>query len=315
MDASNVGIRAALSQEGQPVAFFSEKLNEARKKYSIYEFYAMVQTLRYWRCYLIHREFVLYSDHDALRYLSSQKKLNARHAKWMTFLQEYTFLLKRKAATQNKVADTLSRRIVLLRTMSMKVLGFEVINCQYKVGPIFSNVLEMCVDGRDPMGEYLMHHSCLFKGMRLCIPDCSLREKIIMELHVGGVGEYFGKDKTMAMVGEKYFWPYMRRDADRFVPDVELAKRTMDATHIANIFFKDIVRLHGVPKSITSDWDTKFLSHFWHTLWKRMGTKLQFSSTYHSQADRRIEIVNRSLGNLLRSIVSDNISQWDLALP
>ena len=46
-----------------------------------------------------------------------------------------------------------------------------------------------------------------------------------------------------------------------------------------------------------------------------MGTKLQFSSAYHPQTDRQIEVVNRSLGNLLHFIVGEKHKQWDLALP
>lgn len=87
-DASHVGIGGVLSQQGHPITFFSEEFNEARKKYSTYdvEFYSIVQALRHWRSYLIQREFILNSNHEALKNITNQGSLNRRHAKWVAFL-------------------------------------------------------------------------------------------------------------------------------------------------------------------------------------------------------------------------------------
>ena len=57
---------------------------------------------------MLSTEFVLFSEHQALRYLNSQKKLNARHAKWVEFLNEYSFVINHRVVIENKVDDALS---------------------------------------------------------------------------------------------------------------------------------------------------------------------------------------------------------------
>jgi hypothetical protein len=75
------------------------------------------------------------------------------------------------------------------------------------------------------------------------------------------------------------------------------------------------VRLHGLPRSIVSDIDTKFVGHFWRAPWKKLGTDFSFNSAYHPQINGKYKVVNISLGNLLRSMVTEHHNQWDQILP
>lgn len=79
-------------------------------------------------------------------------------------------------------------------------------------------------------------------------------------------------------------------------------KRTSDATYVSKIFFNEVVRMHGLPLNIMSDKGVKFVGKFLRTLWRNLGTNLSFSSSYYPQTDGQIEVVNRSLGNLLRCL-------------
>ena len=93
-----------------------------------------------------------------------------------------------------------------------------------------------------------------------------------------------------------------------------LCWKRSDATNIVVLFFKEVVRLHGISKSITLDNDAKFMGHLWRTLWKKLDTNLQFSSAYHPHNGRQIEVVNIILGNLLRCLTSDQPNKWENVL-
>jgi hypothetical protein len=91
--------------------------------------------------------------------------------------------------------------------------------------------------------------------------------------------------------------------------------KTSDASRIARLYFSEIVKLYSLPKTIVSDRNVRFTSHFWRTLRHMVGTKLKFYTAYHPQTDGQTEVVNRSLGNLLRCLVQENLRNWDLILP
>jgi hypothetical protein len=66
-----------------------------------------------------------------------------------------------------------------------------------------------------------------------------------------------------------------------FIP----CQKTNDATHIVNLFFKEVIRLYSLPRSIVLDRNTKFVGHFWRTLWRKLGINLLLSSVNHPQTD------------------------------
>nr|GEU92848.1 hypothetical protein [Tanacetum cinerariifolium] len=286
-DASKVVIGEVLSQGGRPIAYFSEKLTEPKSRYTTYdlEFYAVVQAVKHWRHYLFNKEFVLFTDHDSLRHIRTQDKLSHKNGRWLVFLEKFTFMVKHKTGVSNRAADALSRRNSLLVTMHVDVPGLNVTRDMVTMDPYFLVVFQGVQSGEKT--NFVMHDGFLFKGNQLCIPDLSLRLQIIKELHREG---HVGRDRTSQLVQASYFWPTMKKEADRYVKSLGLTlawisyqgylvlKGTTYAVNVAQLFFRDVYRLHGLPSSIVSDQDA------------------------------------RSLGNLLRCLVGDHVKAWDQKL-
>ena len=91
-----------------------------------------------------------------------------------------------------------------------------------------------------------------------------------------------------------------------FVP----LKHPFIALMVGKAFLSHIVKLHGVPRSITSDRDKVFISAFWKTLFQMLGTSLCMSSSYHPQTDGQTEVVNRTLEQYLRCFAHDQPKNW-----
>jgi len=87
------------------------------------------------------------------------------------------------------------------------------------------------------------------------------------------------------------------------------------AKMVAEKFVEGVVKLHGMPRSIISDKDPIFISHFWREFFKLSGTKLKMSSAYHPQTDGQSEVVNRCVEQYLRCFVHQQPTKWNSLLP
>ncbi|CAL2257726.1 unnamed protein product [Prunus armeniaca] len=256
-DASGVGIGGVLSQEGHPVAYFSEKLNEAKKRYSTYdkEFYVVVQALRYWQYYLLPNEFVLYSDHQALKYLHSQRTISSRHVKWSEYLQIFTFVLRHHPGIDNKAADALSHVATILHTM---IVQFPMVT-----------VANMWTLLRG-MSSYFEEHNYVFP-VHLSV------NSLFRNYMVAASQDILAK---IALIEDRFYCPSLKRDVAHLISQCRTCQLAKARKRNTGLY---------TPLPIP------------HALWKDL--------------NGQTEVVNRSLGDLVRCLVGDKPGNWDLLLP
>ena len=92
-------------------------------------------------------------------------------------------------------------------------------------------------------------------------------------------------------------------------------KTTYTSAKLAKIYITRIICLHGVPGTIVSDRGTQFTSKFCNKLHETLGTRLEFSTTFHPQTDGQTKRVNQILEDMLRACALDYGSSWDDNLP
>ncbi|RDY04688.1 Retrovirus-related Pol polyprotein from transposon 17.6, partial [Mucuna pruriens] len=147
-DAFNVGI--GVLQEGHPIAYFSEKLKEL---------YALVTALQTCQHYLLSKEFVIHSDHEAFKHLRGQ-----------------------------------ARRHVLIAILERKMLELYCIKELYKKDIDFCEPFSKGVNSA--FHDYFRHDGFLFKGKKLCVPTNSIQQLLVKETHKGGLMSHLGELKT-----------------------------------------------------------------------------------------------------------------------
>jgi len=92
-------------------------------------------------------------------------------------------------------------------------------------------------------------------------------------------------------------------------------KATFTSKQLANLYIKEIVRLHGVPLSIVSDRDTKFVSRFWQGFQRVMGTELRLSTAFHPQMDVQSERTIQTFEDMLRVCALEYAGAWIITCP
>lgn len=92
--------------------------------------------------------------------------------------------------------------------------------------------------------------------------------------------------------------------------------RKEDSTEeIANVLVRDVIRLHGLPKQIVSDRDIKFTNNYWRTAMQILGIEIHMTTVNNPSSNGQVERLNRTLGEMLRTLVSARPHDWLKVLP
>ncbi|GJV95573.1 putative CCCH-type zinc finger family protein [Tanacetum coccineum] len=252
-----------------------------------------------------------FSDHEALKFINGQHKLKPRHAKWVEFIQACSFVIRHKVGSDNQVADALGllhskcdngpfqqfskmdgylfkdarlciplcslHEAIILEGHACGLAGhfrrdktLSLLREQFywpKMERDVIRLLERCHTCH--IAKTHSSNACLYTLLSVSVAP---REDVSLDFVLGLPRTQRAKDSVIVVVDRFSKMAH-------FVP----CSKTFDASQVARLYFVEILKLHGVPKTLTSNRDVKFMSHFWR--------------------------------NLLRSLIGDNAKQWDLILP
>ncbi|TYK05420.1 Ty3/gypsy retrotransposon protein [Cucumis melo var. makuwa] len=332
-DASGHG--AVLVQDKRPVAYYSHTLALRDRGRPVYEreLMAIVLAVQRWRPYLLIGRFRVKTDQKALKFLLDQRIIQPQYQKWIAKLLGYSFEVVYKPGVENRAVDALSRKPEEVQLFGLSIPITVDLDQSSLIPVILDTFHNSAIGGHsgflrtykriaaelywEGMKADIKKHceECLIcqRNKTLALSPAGLLvpleipqviwSEISMDF-VEGLPKSSGYEVILVVVDRlsKY---------GHFLP----LKHPYTAKLVAELFVKEVVRLHGFPLTIVSDRDKVFLSQFWTELFRLSGTKLNKSTAYHPQSDGQTEVVNRGVETYLRCFCNEKPKEWIKWLP
>ncbi|KAL5574698.1 hypothetical protein UlMin_016397 [Ulmus minor] len=180
-----------------------------------------------------------------------------RQRRWLELVKDYDCEILYHLGKANCVADALSRKSTATGAQELD--------------PHLLKLKERVLEGKETEFSVSTDGILHYKG-RLCIPDdAEIKEQLLSEAHATPYSVHPGATKMYQDLKERFWWSGMKKEVAEYVAKFDRLtksahfisiKTTFSLEQLADLYVQEIVRLHGVPKSIVSDRDARFTSKF-----------------------------------------------------
>ena len=312
-NASNTGVGAVLCQEvngeKRMIQVAGRKFNGAERNYSTIEkeLLAIVFGVRKFKCYL-NRPFVVFTDHQPLRWLQSLNNPQGRIARWKMFLQGFEYKVVYKPGSQNVVPDFLSR----LTSLSAEDEDVLVKRVHIITGH----------GGRDACYQFIKNNYgqkipkdkvlSVLKDCEVCTFYGASQKLRLGLVPMSGMFERIGVDcigpLPKSVSGKRYI--ILATDyASGYVEGIGVKYKTASA--VSEFLLRDVLLRHGPPRVIQMDSGKEFLNSTVKSLGERFSSRMKFSTPYHPEANGKAERTNKSILAKLAKLLTVCSSEWD----
>nr|GEW13947.1 hypothetical protein [Tanacetum cinerariifolium] len=300
-DASHKGFGAVLMPKEKVIAYASRQLKVHEKNYTIHDLDlgAVVFALKMWRHYLYGTKGVLFTDQKSLQYILDQKELNIRQRR-LNLPKKILNAQSKARKEENFINEDLH---VMINKLEPRVNGTLCLNNRSWI-PSFGDLRALIMHeshklkysihpGSDKMYQDLKKLSWwpnMKAEIATYVSKCLTCEKVKIEYQKPSAGQDIIWVIVDCLTKSAHFLP-MREDDT-------LEKLTRQ-------YLKEVVSKHRVPVSIILDHDGRFTLHFWKSLNKALGTRLDTSTAYHPETEGQSERTIQTLEDMLRACVLD----------
>nr|KYP68328.1 Retrotransposable element Tf2 [Cajanus cajan] len=264
-DASSTAVGAVLLQSGHPIAYFSKKLCSKLQVASAYarEMYAITESIKKWRQYLIGHHFRIFTDQQSLRHMFSQVFQTPDQQKWAAKLQGFSYEILYKPGKQNRVADALSRvpdshELIFLAISTIIPDIVEQLKNFFSAQADGIALVQQLSSATTTKPHFIVAHGLVYFKNRLFIPEIpSLRSSILHEFHASPMAGHFGVKATLARLAASFAWPSMAKDVKAFVRSCSTCQHNKSVTSKKQGLLQPL----PIPAKVWSDISMDFLTH------------------------------------------------------